>query len=118
MRKNENFNIICQDTFLIRLPILAINVYNDILQKYNEEKLCELYNSELREHIMTSSIQLYNSLDKKKTEETLFSLYKYLNRAATRTTPFGMLSFVMRGRFSEEINTNFAQDLKKLVIRN
>lgn len=47
MRKNENFNIICQDTFLIRLPILTINVYNDILQKYNEEKLCELYNSEL-----------------------------------------------------------------------
>lgn len=116
MRKNENFNIICQDTFLIRLPILTINVYNDILQKYNEEKLCELYNSELREHIMTSSIQLYNSLDKKKTEETLFSLYKYLNRAATRTTPFGMLSFVMRGRFSEEINTNFAQNLKKFAM--
>lgn len=102
----------CLDFFILRLPILSIDVFNDHLTSLEEPVLDELWeliqNPLIREAIAVSSISLLDALTylspdspERKREQVARSLLRYLIRMSTRPTPFGLFSGVAYGEYGE-----------------
>lgn len=111
MLKPENY-------YLLRTPILDINIAEELLQINQKEKLFErlnyLFNDEqINEALFIASPVLHNEINKisnnnteKEKERIYSSLLKYLIRCSTRCTPFGMFSGVTLGHITKENSTN------------
>ncbi|WPC44135.1 lantibiotic dehydratase [Clostridium sp. JS66] len=104
-----------KDFFMLRTPILPVNMYNYLFDESlstdeMENKLFELAeNSIIKEAIAVSSLSLSESLvsmnegiSEKKKKKILSSLLKYFIRMTTRTTPFGLFSGVTLGEFCDK----------------
>ncbi|KIO68335.1 hypothetical protein B4064_0974 [Caldibacillus thermoamylovorans] len=103
------------DTFMIRTPVLSVNIYLKFFdQKLTEEEmkehLLEICNDPFfRQSILAASKSLYNKMldfcngkKIKKYDYFLKAIYKYLIRMSTRPTPFGLFAGIDFGEFTEE----------------
>lgn len=105
------------DFFMLRLPLLPIDVYFDILSldglSYSKqvESISRLIkNPIIREAVAISSESLLQSLhvlqdstkNNKKKIQILHGISRYLLRMSTRPTPFGLCSGVTTGGFKNE----------------
>ncbi|HBF4994281.1 TPA: thiopeptide-type bacteriocin biosynthesis protein [Clostridioides difficile] len=132
----ENFNTYrCHNIFMVRTPSLPINVYSELVEKYNNnvENLIKDYNlyQFFEENLLISSKALYNSFEKytinkeegktKKIKKYNESLLKYMIRSSTRPTPFGGFSKVGLSKFTNNnSDISISKDLvtKKISVDN
>ncbi|GKX31629.1 hypothetical protein SH1V18_41090 [Vallitalea longa] len=110
----------CLDFFILRMPILSTDVFNNHLKSLKEPILNGLWEIVqeplIREAIAVSSISLLDALTylspdspERKREQVAKSLLRYLIRMSTRPTPFGLFSGVAYGEYGE----HYRIDLKK-----
>lgn len=119
--KNQNEYYETLDFFMLRAPLLPINLYQSIFDleydHYDAEKekviarLANLAENPLiRESISVASLSLLESLpnlmneqDKKKRDQVLKGFIRYLIRMMSRPTPYGLCSGVAYGKIQEDI---------------
>ncbi|WP_234117503.1 lantibiotic dehydratase [Clostridium hydrogenum] len=117
------------DFFMLRTPLLPINLYNNIFDGNLNEKniINELIklskNPIIRESIAVASLDLLSSLDKlevctdkKIKDQIISSILKYFIRMTTRTTPFGEFSGVTLGKFADKTEVSL-KDIYKYTKR-
>lgn len=105
------------DFFMLRLPLLPIDVYFNILSsdRLSYSKQIESISKMIENPIITEAIAVSSesllqslpnlqedSLYNKKKIQTLHGISRYLLRMSTRATPFGLCSGVTNGRFGNE----------------
>lgn len=118
--KNQNEYYEILDFFMLRAPLLPINLYQSIFDleydHYDAEKekviarLANLAENPLiRESISVASLSLLESLpnlmneqDKKKRDQVLKGFIRYLIRMMSRPTPYGLCSGVAYGKIQED----------------
>lgn len=113
---SPKFNYIPFNKYILRTPLLSLNVVNNLdIDKIRE--LCS--ESIISEAIYLASPELYIEMIKylareheSKDEKLIFALLKYLLRMGTRSTPFGLFSGVSIGEIEEETNISL-QEIQK-----
>lgn len=118
---NPQFNYIPFNKYILRTPLLSLNVVSN-LDIYKIRELCS--ESIISEAIYLASPELYNEMIKylarehEPTDEKLvFALLKYLIRMGTRSTPFGLFSGVSIGEIEEKTNISLqkVQEYKRVT---
>lgn len=100
-------------TFVLRTPLLPVNFYTSLLDKYSSEAIFNtLENPFVKNAIALASPELYSELEKYCTNPISFSkdkagsleqsLLKYIARISARATPFGLFAGCTTGSFSAE----------------
>ena len=106
-------NVSAFTTFVLRTPLLPVNFYTSLFDKYSSEKLfATLDNSFVKNAIALASPELYSELEKyraypisfskDKTSSLEQSLLKYIARISARATPFGLFAGCTTGTFDVE----------------
>ena len=113
--QKEEFIYRDMDKYMVRVPMLSSEDYEQLKSKKNLIEIDELINrlcsnAVFREAILAASESLYNKMDSflngkiekdKKLDDFRISILKYYIRMCTRTTPFGLFSCVGEGSFSK-----------------
>ncbi|MDQ0049003.1 thiopeptide-type bacteriocin biosynthesis protein [Paenibacillus polymyxa] len=113
--RNENRNLFrALDFFLVRIPLLPVEMYNELFYEPSYENLRNKLLHMVKEPIVCEALliaspslmhsvnQILDNSNSKKADKIIKAIAHYMIRLSTRATPYGVFAGVAMGSFESE----------------